>query len=295
MKFVLLPIFILLMSLALVSVAAADVDPDKVGVQCEGVQAEPENLPGADSFTFSQDGARNLRIHVFRPNGAGKHHPAIVFFFGGGWRGGTITAFGPQAEAFVKQGYVAALADYRVFCRDKSSPVEALADARSAYEWLRSHADELSVDPARIVISGGSSGGHLALATAMQEPADLKPAALVLFNPAVDLVSIAPLIHLSQSQAQAISPSTLSAVGLPPAIIFHGKADHKVAIKTVREQCARMLAAGSPCELVEYVGEGHSFYHSNQIDSLLGVSPFEDTTKRALEFVRGLGITDGQK
>jgi acetyl esterase/lipase len=45
--------------------------------------------------------------------GAGAR-PSIVFFFGGGWSGGTTERFLPQALHFSERGMTAFIADYRV-------------------------------------------------------------------------------------------------------------------------------------------------------------------------------------
>ena len=65
--------------------------------------------------------------------------PAIVFFFGGGWNSGTVEQFRPQAEHLAKRGMVAALADYRVRSRHKTSPFACVADGKAAVRWLRAN------------------------------------------------------------------------------------------------------------------------------------------------------------
>jgi len=257
------------------------------GGDCANVQPQPVVLRGAESFTYKSTlgpEARDLRVHVFQPKGSGIH-PAILFFFGGGWRTGALSAFEEQAKAFTAHGYVSILADYRVACRDKTTAVEAVVDAADAYGWLLNHARELNVDRKRLVLSGGSAGGHLALTTAILAPADRKPGALVLFNPAVDIVKIAPAIGLPLDQARPISPSLLPVAGLPPTIIFHGKADRTVPIETTRAFCARMTAANLSCEMVEYVGQDHGFFQSHALDREIGLAPYDDTLAKSLAFV----------
>jgi acetyl esterase/lipase len=248
-------------------------------------------LDGARSFIYAHPGSRDLRIHVFMPADGRATHPAILFFFGGGWRNGSVDAFEDQAKAFAAHGFIAALADYRVACRDGTTAVQSLEDGRTAYAWLRADGARLGVDAHRMILSGGSSGGHLALATAMQAPMDQKPAALILFNPAVDLVAVAPFIGLTPAQAAPISPSALSVQGLPPTLIFHGQSDHTVPIATVRTFCARMTTAGLACELQEYQGQDHGFFHSKTIDPVINASPYDDTLGRALAFAGHLGLT----
>src|SRR5690606_9585027 len=138
-----------------------------------------------------------LYMDVFAPkNAKGKApRPAMVFFFGGGWRGGTTRQFEPQANYFAGRGMVCFLVDYRVAGRHGSTPFESLMDAKLAIRYIKANAATLGVDTSRIVAAGGSAGGHLAAATALlsasNDPGDdlsisPRPAALVLFNPVID-------------------------------------------------------------------------------------------------------------
>lgn len=81
--------------------------------------------------------------------------PAMVFFFGGGWKGGDIKQFDPQALYFSKRGIVCIVADYRVSSRHGTTPFESLKDAKSAIRYVRSHAGELRIDPDKIIAAGG--------------------------------------------------------------------------------------------------------------------------------------------
>src|SRR5436189_5010133 len=57
-----------------------------------------------------------LFMHLYYPSDwkAGDKRPAIIFYFGGGWKNGAYTQFVPQAEYFASRGLVAACADYRI-------------------------------------------------------------------------------------------------------------------------------------------------------------------------------------
>lgn len=57
----------------------------------------------------------DLMLHVFKPSGAASSgpRPAIVFFFGGGWKQGTPLQFYPECTWFASKGLVAISADYR--------------------------------------------------------------------------------------------------------------------------------------------------------------------------------------
>jgi acetyl esterase len=271
--------------------------PEDPRLACDIAGPPPATLPGARSFTYATAPSRELRLHVFSPGNAAAANgatgrPAIVFFFGGGWRTGTPVVFADRARTLAAEGYVAILPDYRVTCRDQTTAVDSAADATAAYQWVREHADELGIDTSRIVLSGGSAGAHIALTAAIKAPLAEKPAALVLFNPAVDLVSIAGRIGLTPEAAAPVSPSVLPVDALPPTIAFHGDADTTVLIQTVRDFCTRAMAAGRKCELKEYAGKGHGFFQSRDKDPALGgASPYEDTLARAIAFLAAQGIT----
>jgi|TARA_R110002012_G_scaffold23889_5_gene80628 acetyl esterase len=256
---------------------------------CVGVKAQPSSLRDAQSFTYRRASDRDLKLHVFSPAGSPKQaRPAILFFFGGGWRVGKISALEPQAREFAKQGYVTILADYRVKCRDGTTILAAQEDARAAWDWVRNHHSQLGVDPKRIVLAGGSAGGQLALATAQKSPEDAKPAALMLFNPAVDLVT--PAAWWAKPIAKRISPSTLPVDALPPTLIFHGTGDHRVPIQTVKAFCRRARETDRICEVVSYAGQEHGFYHSNRITPGLGINPYRDTLDRSEAFLARQGL-----
>lgn len=249
---------------------------------CDGVRQQPEQLQGAISVTYAHPDKRDLRLHIFQPAGVAGHppHPAILFFFGDSWRVGEITAFQEQADAFVAAGFAAILADYRVKCRDGSNPLQSLNDAEDAYEWLRHHAAAYGIDPKKLILAGGSAGGHLALATTLKADEGEKPAALVLFNPVVDLATPAPLYL--KPLAWWISPIAMDVGALPPTLIFHGTADSKVPIASIRRFCANAQAESRRCTLIEYAGADHGFYTSHVPDPRLGTSPYAHTLAAAL-------------
>ena len=88
------------------------------------------------------------------------------------------------------------------------SPRICVEDAKSAFRWVREHAEQLQVDPNKIVGSGGSAGGYLAGAAALlpvwDDPKDdlsvsAKPNALVLFFPAIAVDPSSPRKSVSET------------------------------------------------------------------------------------------------
>ena len=133
----------------------------------------------AETLVYKTADGRELRLHLEKPSDwkATDQRPAIVFFFGGGWVGGTPEQFRAQSEFFATRGMVGIRVEYRTLPKgDKGPPLVCCADAKSAIRYVRGRAAELGVDPARIAAAGGSAGGHLAAFTAMvdglDDPAD---------------------------------------------------------------------------------------------------------------------------
>lgn len=283
-------------------VASASVPPPAALLaSCAATPPPSQSLPGAQTRVYRTLGERTLRIHVFQPRGEARARPAVLMFFGGGFTGGDALSLAGHAQRFAEKGYVAVIADYRVFCRDRTFPNAGVDDAAAAYAWLRGHARELGIDRRRMVMVGGSAGGLLAASAALRQPANARPAALVLFNPVVDISgdilsrglpnAAAAEPGLSERTLRAISPTTMPLAALPPTIIFHGTADKLVPFATVEAFCAKAQAAGRVCRLERYPGYGHSFYQRRDPVPPLGIVPFEDTMAKALTFLDGLAPT----
>jgi acetyl esterase/lipase len=257
--------------------------------QAASAPPQPSKIDGAESHVYKTAGPVELRLHVFKTSGRAPHS-AIVFFFGGAWTQGDVAQFAPQAKHLAQRGMVAILADYRVRSRHGTTPFEAMADARSAIRWVRSHAAQLGVDPNRVVAAGGSSGGHLAVSAAVfdtfDEPGEDtttsgKPNALVLFNPAVDTSRGGQLFG---DRGRDASPLHHVRAGLPPTLILHGKADTTVPYADVERYCAEASALGNQCRLVGYDGATHGFFNPGR-----GEKWFRETLLEADRFLTTLG------
>jgi acetyl esterase/lipase len=269
--------------------------------------AYPPEMPGARTEVYRSVDGIDLKAWIFEPAGhrADDNHPAIVFFFGGGWNGGTPGQFRPQAVHLAERGMVAIVVDYRVKSRQGTLANVAVGDAQAAIRWVRVHASRLGIDPKRIAASGGSAGGHLAAATATLPEHDaigavadvsFAPNALVLFNP---VLITAPISGLSNVQAEKLEklrlrlgaePESMSPYhhvrpGLPPSLILHGESDQTVPYRQVKLFTEAMIAAGNRCELVGYPKQGHGFFNAHRSDN----SAYHDTIQRTDEFLVSLG------
>ena len=249
----------------------------------------------ADSVLYKQVNSTSLYMHIDYPLGydASLSYPAIVFFFGGGWNGGSIGQFAPHAKYFASRGMICFRADYRVKSRQGTTPFESLKDAKSAIRYLRAHANELGVDPDKIVASGGSAGGHLAAAAAVidgfnEKGEDLSlccvPNALVLFNPVFDNGPGGYGFDRVGEAYKEFSPLHNIKEGMPPAVVFLGTEDDLIPVETAEYFKIVMEKAGSRCELFLYEGEGHGFFNYRNLEN------YKSTVERADQFLISTGF-----
>jgi acetyl esterase len=101
---------------------------------------------------------RPLTVDVFVPAGEGPR-PALLVIPGGGW-----TPSERQERdlplIFAQQGFVVFVPEYTP-AGEAVHPTQ-VQELQTAVAWVRSHASEYGVDPARVAAMGGSAGGHLA-------------------------------------------------------------------------------------------------------------------------------------
>ncbi len=252
----------------------------------------------------TRDGAA-LKVYVFsaQPDKAAQARAAIVLFHGGGWTQGEPQWAFSRAQHFAERGLVAAAAQYRLSDEKTGiTPLEAMADAREAIRWMRTHADSLGIDPERIAAYGWSAGGHLAASTAIFDDDDAAanrisaaPNALVLVSPAVSLGHDRWAARLLGTRAKIseISPDEHVREGLPPTLILQGSRDTVTPLVGVKRFCDRMRAAGNRCELQVYEGFGHLFTPAGIPDDgwpKPDPATQSDAMARADSFLRSLGF-----
>ncbi len=248
-----------------------------------------------------------LKIYIFNPKNhkPSDQRPAIIFFFGGGWKGGDPKQFANQCKYLSDRGMVAMTADYRVASRHGVKAIDCVADAKSAIRWVRTHAARLGVDPNRIAAGGGSAGGHLAACAGVvagyENASDAGsissiPNAMVLFNPALVLDNLdgetpIPEAKLEElrtrigDEPKNISPAHHVKSGLSPTIIFHGKGDTTVPYRTAEVFTEAMHKAGNRCELVGFENQKHGFFNFGRDDN----SSYKQTVAAMDRFLVSLG------
>ncbi len=259
------------------------------------------DLEGAEKLQYKETPQDKLHLHVFKPKGwkASDSRPGIVFFFGGGWNGGSPTQFESHCRYLASRGMVAMTAEYRVASRHRTTPYDCVADGKSAIRWVRSHADELGVDPERLAAGGGSAGGHVATATSTvpglnEEGEDTSVSsvanALVLFNPVYDNGPDGGWAHSRvKNRYKEISPAHNIRKGMPPAVVFLGTADPLIPVSTAKRFQKKMKDVGSRSELFLYEGQPHGFFNAGK-----SYESFINTVTESDKFLTSLGWLKGK-
>jgi len=259
-----------------------------------------QTIEGYTDLIYKQSDSTELKIWIKSPatKQGLKKSPAIIFFFGGGWSSGNILQFKPHADYFSSKGMVAVLADYRVRNRHKTTPFDAVTDAKSAIRFIRKNAEKFGINADMIVASGGSAGGHLAAATATIEGLnDIKddlhispvPNALILFNPVIDNGPTGYGYERVKEQYVKISPMHNIRKEMPPTIIFLGTKDDLIPVETIQLYKKRMDDASARCDLFLYEGQKHGFFNY-RVNSNNANKFYFETIHEADKFLVSLGF-----
>ncbi|MCF4120558.1 alpha/beta hydrolase [Antribacter sp. KLBMP9083] len=132
-------------------------------------------------------GAPDISLVICRPVGAARAVPVVYHIHGGGMVVGDATTFLSGVIAMVAEFDAAVVSvEYRLAPETPHpGPVE---DCYAGLVWTAAHADELGIDPARIVIAGASAGGGLAAATTLlsRDRRGPEPLAQLLMCPMLD-------------------------------------------------------------------------------------------------------------
>jgi acetyl esterase len=236
-----------------------------------------------------------LHLHIFEPAGFAKtdKRPVFVTIHGGGWRGGVPRRMYPFADYFAKLGMVGISLEYRLATQKPTpgglTPFGCVHDVKAAIRHLKTNAADFGIDPDKIIVSGASAGGHLAVATALfdavNDPADdtqisTVPAAMVLLFPVIDTsAEIGYGNALLGERWKEIDPNSHVRADLPPTLTFHGTGDTVTPFAGAEKFHAAMKAAGNESELIVHEGGKHGYL---MFDRAL----LDDTLTKTAAFLR---------
>lgn len=215
------------------------------------------------------------RLDVYSP-ATGDNHPVLIFVHGGGWDSYDKTLFTPVAMKLLPHDLVVVIPNYTLH---PDAGYAEMADQMAAtVAWTVENITDYGGDPARIVLSGHSAGGHLAGLVALDPrwlaAYDLTPNTICRFiglSGVYDVNAQMAFERAKESTAPVMtavmggednfataSPVTYVTADRPPMRLIHGDADQTVPLSISQNFAAVLADVGITNELILYPGKGHT-------------------------------------
>lgn len=241
------------------------------------------------NLTYTIANNVELKLDLYLPRNTTEPVPLVINFHGGGWVEGSKDGSMLGLLRYMQMGFAVANVGYRL---GRVSPAPAaVEDTRCALRWLSRRAKDFKIDTQKIVLTGGSAGGHLALITGMLpagNPFDracatddntrwvngteppLTVAAIINFFGITDVedLLVAPNAkHYAiewlgaatnrEALARSVSPIQYVRAGLPAIFTVHGDADQLVPHAHSIRLHEALNKAGVVNEFMTIPGGGH--------------------------------------
>jgi acetyl esterase/lipase len=232
----------------------------------------------------------DCKLDVYARNPRGTVAPTVMYIHGGGWVAGTKEGAILELLPYLEMGFHVINVEYRL--ARVSPPPAAVEDCRLALRWVYENAKQYGFDTSRIVVSGGSAGGHLALMTGMLDGGagfdaskdwddaipSMKVAAIVNWYGITDVKELldgpnrqgyavnwfGSLLE-REKVAVRVSPLTYVRAGLPPVLTIHGDNDQLVPYTQAVRLHKALTAAGVPNRLITIPGGRHGGFTRDQL------------------------------
>jgi acetyl esterase/lipase len=246
------------------------------------VLAKPGTLgaAGARTVVVTPPGEREVRGDLRVP--VLHHRMAIVLVHGGGGFLGDRGDLRAWQLFYARHNYLTLSADYLTFNDDTPAPVypQPESDVKAAVQYLRRHADELSIDPQQIVVHGFSAGARIGaqLLVAPDDPELSGPtrwpsptdriAGLIGFYGYYSGFQFQPDRYYGgragsndpavQARWRAANSGARAAEATGPVLLFHGDLD-PMPVSQSTGFAEALRAAGNDVDLAVVQGANHGF------------------------------------
>ncbi|MGA2148548.1 MAG: alpha/beta hydrolase [Bryobacteraceae bacterium] len=246
------------------------------------------------------------KLDIYKRRDATGPQPTLIWIHGGGWVGGAKESSVMSLMPWFEMGWNVVNVEYRL--AHVSLAPAAVEDCLCALRWVAAQAKTYDFDTSRLVVSGDSAGGHLALTTGMiPESAGLdrecpgaplpKVAAIVnwygitdvgdlLDGPNRKTYAVAWMGSMPDRDeiAKRVSPLTYVRPGLPPILTIQGDADPTVPYSHGVRLREALQKADVPNQLLTIPGGKHgNFTPEERTEIYLTIREFLDKNGIALK------------
>ena len=253
------------------------------------VQNEFRVIP---DITYLRANGVELKIDVYQSRNSDGPAPTFIYYHGGGWVGGSKESNVLRLLPYLEGGWAAVNVQYRL--GNVSLAPAAVEDSLCALRWVARNADQYGFDTERLVVSGNSAGGHLALTSGMiPSEAGLDRQCLGSETPKVaaivnwyGITDVNDLLHGVNEKsyavrwlgsqpdmaeiAERVSPMSYVRSDLPPVITIHGDADPIVPYNHAVQLHRSLDRAEVTNELVTVPNGGHGGFPANEMLRIYG-------------------------
>jgi acetyl esterase/lipase len=240
------------------------------------------------NVTYHVADGQELKLDVYARRDVTTPQPTVIFIHGGFWAAGSKEASALSLLPWMEMGWNVVNVEYRL-ARVAQAPA-AVEDCLCALRFITQPAQvqAYNIDVTRIVVTGESAGGHLALTTAMiPEEARLdrqctgsplpKVAAVVNWYGVTDVADVVDGPHRANAAAQwmgsrtdwkevstRLSPLTYVRTGLPPVLTIHGDQDVTVPYEHGVRLRDALTKVNVPNQLLTIPGGRHGGFTREQ-------------------------------
>ena len=236
----------------------------------------------------------DIKLDLYLPVDSSGPRPVLMMIHGGGWVQGAKEGQFLRAAPYLEMGWAVVNVTYRLV--QVSRAPAAVEDCLCALQWIARNAERYHFDTSRIVTSGNSAGGHLALTSGMVPPSTGLGRECVSGSftgpPSIPSVEVAAIINWygitdvadlvdgpntkgyavqwlgglpdRADTARLVSPLTYVRRELPPILTIHGDADPIVPYEHAVRLHAALDDAGVPNELHTVPGGSHGGFNRSQ-------------------------------
>ena len=241
-------------------------------------QSVPDRVVKTADIIYKEIDGLKLGLDIYQAKSSNKPQPLILVIHGGYWKSGDKSTHITNGIEFTDLGYTVAAMNYRLSAKYKFPA--AIEDIRDSIRYLTEHATEFNIDPERIVLYGGSAGGHLSafIGLAANTPGKAYVEGI---NPQAikGIISLYGMHDLTMT-IQREHPFTQQFIGKtfeedpdtyleaspihhvdkndPPILLIHGSLDGSVSVKNSDALAEKLKLAGVPCTYDRVEGWSHA-------------------------------------